>query len=124
MKSRLKISAEAVQTKLASQYTDGLLLLSEVPVVSQIRAVYQKIGQTKHPDHKSRKRSRMIGNGSLRNKRSKVTVPMDEVDWGAEDLCHLKLTQLRHYMQEHSLKTSSNKNDLIKRIKDFQMLGH
>ncbi|KAL5515625.1 hypothetical protein EMCRGX_G000820 [Ephydatia muelleri] len=41
VKSRLKVSAEAVQAKLASQYTDGLLLLSEVPVVSQIRAVYQ-----------------------------------------------------------------------------------
>ena len=36
VKSRLKVSAEAVQAKLASQYTDGLLLLSEVPVVSQI----------------------------------------------------------------------------------------
>ena len=46
VKSHLKISAEAVQAKLASQYRDGLLLLSEVTVVSQIRAVYQKIGQT------------------------------------------------------------------------------
>ena len=36
VKSRLKVSAEAVQAKLASQYTDGLLLLSEVPVVSQM----------------------------------------------------------------------------------------
>ena len=36
----------------------------------------------------------MIGNGSLRNKRSKVTVPMDEIDWGAEGLSHLKFTQL------------------------------
>ena len=42
MKSRLKVSAEAVQAKIASQCTDGLLLLSEVPVVSQSRAVYQK----------------------------------------------------------------------------------
>ena len=66
----------------------------------------------------------MIRNGSLRNKRSKVTVPMDEIDWGAEDLSHLKLTQLRHYLLEHSLKTSGNKKDLIKRTKDFQMLGH
>ena len=40
VKSHLKVSAEAVQAKLALQYTDGLLLLSEVPVVSQIRAVY------------------------------------------------------------------------------------
>ena len=74
VKSRLKVSAEAVQAKLASQYTDGLLLLSEVPVVSQIRAVYQKIGQHKHPEHESRKRSRIIRNGSLRTKRSKVTL--------------------------------------------------
>ena len=40
---------------------------------------------------------------------------MDEIDWAAEDLSH--------YLQEHNLKTSGNK-DLIKRIKDFQMLGH
>eukprot|EP00731_Ephydatia_muelleri_P013457 Em0007g767a len=124
VKSRLKVSAEAVQAKLASQYTDGLLLLSEVPVVSQIRAVYQKIGQRKHPEHESRKRSRIIRNESLRTKRSKGTVPMDEIDWAAEDLSHLKLTQLRYYLQEHILKTSGNKKDLIKRIKEFQMLGH
>ena len=48
---------------------------------------------------------------------------MDEIDWAAEDLSHLKLTQLRYYLQEHNLKTSGNK-DLIKRIKDFQMLGN
>ena len=125
MKSRLKVSAEAVQAKLASQYTDGLLLLSEVPVVSQIRAVYQIIGQCKHPEHESRKWSRIIRNGSLRTKRSKVTLQMDEIDWAAEDLSHLKLTQLRYYLKEHNLKTSGNKKDLIiKRIKDFQMLGH
>ena len=116
VKSRLKVSAEAVQAKLASQYTDGLLLLSEVPVVSQIEAVYQKIGQRKHPEHESKKRSRIIRNGSLRTKRSKVTLQMDEIDWAAEDLSHLKLTQLRYYLKEHK--------DLIKRIKDFQMLGH
>ena len=124
MKSRLKVSAEAVQAKLASQYTDGLLLLSEVPVVSQIRAVYQKIGQHKHPEHESRKRSRIIRNESLRPKRSKVTLQMDEIDWAAEDLSHLKLTQLRCYLKEHNLKISGNKKNLIKRIKDFQMLGH
>ena len=92
MKSRLTVSAEAVQTKLASQYTDGLLLLSEVPVVSQIRSMYQKIGQLKHPEHESRKRSRIIRNESLRTKWSKVTVPMDEITWAAEELSHLKLT--------------------------------
>ena len=124
VKSRLKVSAEAVQAKLASQYTDGLLLLSEVPVVSQIRAVYQKIGQRKHPEHESRKRSRIIRNGSLRTKQSKVTIQMDEIVWAAEDLSHLKLTQLRYYLKEHHLKTSGNKKDLIKRMKDFQILGH
>ena len=124
VKSHLKVSAEAVQAKLASQYTDGLLLLSEVPVVSQIRAVYQKIGQCKHPEHELRKRSRIIRNGSLRTKRSKVTLQMDEIDWAAVDLSHLKLTQLRYYLKEHHLKTSGIKKDLIKRIKHFQMLGH
>ena len=49
---------------------------------------------------------------------------MDEIDWAAEDLSHLKLTQLRYYLQVYNLKTSGNKKDLIKRIKDFQMLGH
>ena len=39
-------------------------------------------------------------------------------------LSHLKLTQLRYYLKEHNLKTSDNTKDLIKRIKDFQMLGH
>ena len=81
-------------------------------MISQIRAVYQTIGQRKHPEHESRKRSRIIRNGSLRTKQ------MDEIDWAAEDLSHLKLTQLRYYLKEH------NKKDLIKRIKDFQILGH
>jgi len=49
---------------------------------------------------------------------------MDEIDWAAEDLSHLKLTQLRYYLKEHNLKISGNKKNLIKRIKDFQMLGH
>ena len=44
--------------------------------------------------------------------------------WVSEDLSHLKLTQLRYYLKEHNLKISGNKKDLIKRIKDFQMLGH
>ena len=59
-------------------------------------------------------------NESLRKKRSKVSVPMDEIDWAAEDHSHLKLAQLRYYLQEHI----GNKKDLIKRIKDLQMLGH
>ena len=96
-----------MQVKLASQYTDGLLLLSEVPLISQIRAVYQKIGQRKHPEHESMKRSRIMRNESLRKKRSKVSVPMDEIDWAAEDHSHLKLAQLRYYLQEHNLKTSA-----------------
>ena len=45
VKSRHKMSAEAVQARLVAQYTDGLFLLSEVPVVGQIRLVYQRIGQ-------------------------------------------------------------------------------
>ena len=32
-----------------AKYAGGLLLLSEVPVVGQIRLVYQKIGQRKYP---------------------------------------------------------------------------
>ena len=70
VKSRLKVSAaEAVQAKLASQHADGLLLL---PVVSQIQAVYQKLGQLNHPEHESRKRSRIIRNERLCTKQSKV----------------------------------------------------
>ena len=46
-------------------------------------------------------------NESLRKKRSKVSVPMDEIDWAAEDHSHLKLAQLRYYLQEHNLKTSA-----------------
>ena len=83
-----------------------------------------KIGQRKHPEHESRKLSRIIRNESLRTKWLKVTVPMDEIDWAAEDYSHLKLTQLQHYLQEYNMKTSGNKKDLINRIKDFQMLGH
>ena len=49
VKSHHKVSAEAVQARLVAQYTDGLLLLSEVPVVGQIRLVYQRIGQRKYP---------------------------------------------------------------------------
>ena len=49
-----KVSAEAVQARL--EYIDGHLLLSEVPVVGQIRVVYQKRGQRRYPaEQKGRK---------------------------------------------------------------------
>ena len=48
------MSAEAVQARLVALYTDGQLLLSEVPVVGQIRVLYQKIGQC--AEQKGRKR--------------------------------------------------------------------
>ena len=43
-KSRTKVSAEAVQYRLTVQYAEGLIRFSEVPVVAQVRAVYQNIG--------------------------------------------------------------------------------
>ena len=46
IKSSHKVSAEAVQARL--EYTDEHLLLSEVPVVGQIRVVYQKRGQRRY----------------------------------------------------------------------------
>ena len=46
-KSRTKVSAEAVQYHLTPQYDEGLIRLSEVPVVAKVSAVYQNIGQTK-----------------------------------------------------------------------------
>ena len=54
IKSSHKVSAEAVQARL--EYIDGHLLLSEVPVVGQIRVVYQKRGQRRYPaEQKGRK---------------------------------------------------------------------
>ena len=49
VKSQHKVSAGAVQARLVAQYPGELLLLLEVPVVGQIRLVYQKIGQLKYP---------------------------------------------------------------------------
>ena len=45
VKSRHKVSPDAVHARLVAKYADGHLLLSEVPVVGQIRLVYQRIGQ-------------------------------------------------------------------------------
>ena len=49
VKSRHKVSPDAVHARLVAKYADGHLLLSEVPVVGQIRLVYQRIGQGKYP---------------------------------------------------------------------------
>eukprot|EP00731_Ephydatia_muelleri_P004241 Em0002g417a len=47
-KSHLKVSAEAVQSRLVVQYEEGQLRLSEVPVIGQVRLVYQRIGQNEN----------------------------------------------------------------------------
>ncbi|KAL5489384.1 hypothetical protein EMCRGX_G018473 [Ephydatia muelleri] len=52
VKSHLKVSAEAVQAQLASQYTDGLLLFSEVLWSVKFEQCTKKlIEQHKHPEH-------------------------------------------------------------------------
>ena len=86
------MSAEAVQARLVAQYTGGLLLLSEVPVVGQIRLVYQKIGQQKYPaeqegGRRGVKRGRTSHCNSLQSNDT-------EIDWAADDLYHLKVKQL------------------------------
>lgn len=48
---------------------------------------------------------------------------MDEIDWAAEDLSHLKLTA-SVLLERAQFEDTGNKKNLIKRIKDFQMLGH
>ena len=63
VKSQHKVSAEAVQARLVAQYTGGLLLLSEVPVVGQIKLVYQKIGQRNYPAEQSEGSRRGVKRG-------------------------------------------------------------
>ena len=117
VKSRHKVSAEAVQARLVAQYTGGLLLLSEVPVVGQIRLVYQKIGQRKYPaeqegSRRGVKRGRTSHCDSLQSNDT-------EIDWAADDLYHLKVKQLKVFLQDHKLKMSGNKTELIKRIQEY-----
>ena len=118
VKSRHKVSAEAVQARLVAQYTDGLLLLSEVPVVGQIRLVYQRIGQRKYPAEQEGS-SRGVKRGRATHCTSHQSNDT-EIDWSAEDLYHLNVKQLKVFLQEHSLKKSGSKSDLIKRIQEYQ----
>ena len=58
------------QYRLTAQYVEGLtcIRLSEVPVVAQVRAVYQNIGHNKNQLHKKRDRPE-ASDDSGRNKR-------------------------------------------------------
>ena len=77
-KSRTKVSAEAVQYRLTVQYAEGLIRLSEVPIVAQVRAVYQNIGQNKNQLPKKRGRSEVSDN-SGRNKRQKIARSFSDI---------------------------------------------
>ena len=59
------------------------LLLSEVPVVGQIKVVNQKTGQRKYPAEQNRGRSSDCT--SLRSKRPIVTQSEDDIDWSSDD---------------------------------------
>ena len=115
IKSRMKVSAEAVQYRLTAQYVEGLIRLSEVPVVAQVCAVYQNIGQNKNQLHKKRGRPE-ASDDSGRNKRQKIARSFTDIHWHTEDLNHLKVPLLKMYLKEHKLKTSGKKADLIERI--------
>ena len=82
-KSRTKVSAEAVQYRLTVQYAEGLILLSEVPVVAQVRAVYQNIGQNKNQLPKKRGRSEVSDN-SGRNKLQKIARSFSDIYSGTQ----------------------------------------
>ena len=86
-KSRTKVSAEAVQYRLTVQYAEGLIRLSEVPVVAQVLAVYQNIGQNKNQLPKKRGRSEVSDN-SGRNKCQKIVRSFSDIHWHTEDLTH------------------------------------
>ena len=89
VKSHLKVSVEAVQSRLAAQYEEGQLRLSEVPVVGQLRAVYQHIGQSKSSLQLPKKRGKKSSDGG--SKFQKVCRLFGEIQWGSVDLNLLKV---------------------------------
>ena len=92
VKSRHKVSPDAVHARLVAKYADGHLLLSEVPVVGQIRLVYQRIGQRKYPaEHEGSSTGVKRRSSHCHSLQSNDT----EIDWSAEDLMHLKVKQLK-----------------------------
>ena len=92
-----------------------LPFISTVPVVAQVRAVYQNIGQNKNQLPKKRGRSEVSDNRG-RNERQKIARSFSDIHCHTEDLTHLKVPFLKMYLKEHKLKTSGNKADLIESI--------
>eukprot|EP00731_Ephydatia_muelleri_P017573 Em0010g671a len=89
VKSRLKVSAEAVQSRLVAQYEEGQLRLSEVPVIGQVRLVYQRIGQSKSSLKLPKKRRKKSSEDGI--KFQKVCRSFGEIQWGSVNLNLLKL---------------------------------
>ena len=114
VKSRLKISAEAVQSRLVAQYEEGQLRLSEVPVIGQVRLVYQRIGQSKSSLKLPKKRRKKSSEDGI--KFQKVCRSFGEIQWGSVNLNLLKVPELNIYLQEHKLKKSGKKHELVERI--------
>ena len=114
VKSRLKVSAEAVQSCLVVQYEEGQLGLSEVPVIGQVRLVYQRIGQSKSSLKLPKKRRKKSSEDGI--KFQKVCRSFGEIQWGSVNLNLLKVPELKIYFQEHKLKKSGKKHELVERI--------
>ena len=83
VKSCLKVSAEAVQSRLVVQYEEGQLRLSEVPVIGQVRLVYQRIGQSKSSPKLPKKRRKKSSEDGIK---FQVCRSFGEIQWGSVNL--------------------------------------
>ena len=84
--------------------------------------VYQCIGQSKSSlklPKKSRKKS-----SEDEIKYQKVCRSFGEIQWGSVDLNLLKVPELKSYLQEHKLKKSGKKHELVQCIERHLHKSH
>ena len=76
--------------------------------------MYQRIGQSKSSLKLPKKRRKKSSEDGI--KCQKVCQSFGEIQWGSVNLNLLKVPELKTYLQEHKLKKSGKKHELVERI--------